>query len=138
MKKTGFKAGARLAVVCVAVLVAGCSGDPNKSDITACILETSGHEKVGKEKVNVVMGIEYGRTFINNIKVNNIIPQDGNRWLAQVNFEVGSKQVGLTKEDAKRTAKMFDWEERNGFIVKTVNADYLLMKGSNGFSCKEI
>ena len=137
MKKIGFQAGTKLAIACVAVLVAGCSGDPANSDVIACILDAHGHEKVGKEKVNVAMGIEYSRTIIDNVNVKNIIPQDGNRWLAQVSMRVGSKQVGLTQEDARLTAEIFGWEEKNGFIFQTVDANYLLMKGSNGFACQE-
>lgn len=91
MKKIGFQAGTKLAIACVAVLVAGCSGDPANSDVIACILDASGHEKVGKEKVNAAMGIEYSRTIIDNVNVKNIIPQDGNRWLAQVSIRVGDE-----------------------------------------------
>lgn len=138
MKKIGFQVGFRLAVVCIAILVAGCSSDPDKSDVTACVLKATGHEKVGKEKINAAMGIEYGRTVIDNISINNVISQESNSWLAQVTIQVGSKQVGLSKEDAKRTAEMFGWEEKNGFIFQTVDAEYLLMKGTNGFTCQEI
>ncbi len=137
MKKTGFQAGTWLTLACVAVLIAGCSGDPTNSDVTACVLDASGHEKIGKEKVNSAMGIEFSRSIIDNVQVNNIIPQDSNHWLAQVSIRIGSKQIGLSAEDAKHTAEMFGWEEKNGFIIQTFNANYLLMKGSNGFTCRE-
>lgn len=138
VNKSGFRAGAYLAAGCIAFLLSGCSGSPSTSAATACVVEATGHEKIGREKVNMAMGIEYGRTVIDNVNVINIIPQDNNRWLVQVTLRIGAKQVGLSNEDAKMTASLFGWEEKNGFILQDVNANFLMMKGSKGFTCQEM
>lgn len=136
MKPT-LQCGTRVAAAFAFILLIGCSGDPSDSDVTACVLQSTGHENIGKEQVHSAMGLEYNRTIIDGIQVHNIVPQADNQWLAHVTVKVGARQVGLSKEDAKRTAEMFGWEEKKGFIIKSVDAHYWLMKGSNGFSCSE-
>lgn len=118
----------------------GCSdvsAGPSDSTIHGCILDAIDHPAIGVERKNVAMGMEIGSTIIDHIAINGVF-DNGGGWIVNSVITIGSKDVFTTAEDVAATARMFGFQQKNGYLLQDVEVDYLFEEERNGWSCYEL
>lgn len=119
----------------------GCSdasAEPSDGVIVDCILDAADYPALGQERKDIVMGMKIGSSLIDEISIYNVIPEGEQQWVVYSLLKVGSISVGTTAEDTAATARMFGWEQKNGYLFQEIEAAYLFQAGGRGWSCFEI
>lgn len=127
------------AAITAALLLTACgSSGPSDRTIRSCILDATGHERLGKEQSNIIMGMEMSRTVIDDIAINNVIESGNNQWQIHSIIKVGARDAHSSEQDNATAAQLFGFEYRNGFLMQDVSVTYLFSEGRNGWSCREM
>ena len=128
-----------LAAISTALLLAACRNcGPSDRTIRSCILDATGHERLGKAQSNVIMGMEVSRSVIDDIIINNVIEAGDNQWQIHSLITVGARDAHSSDQDNATAAQLFGFEYRNGFLMQDVSVSYLFSEGRNGWSCREM
>lgn len=126
------------AAITAALMLTACGiSGPSDKTIRSCILDATGHERLGKEQSNIVMGIEVSRSVIDDIAINNVIESGNNQWQIHSIIKVGARDAHSSEHDNATVAQLFGLEYRNGFLMQDVSVTYLFSQGRNGWSCRE-